>query len=395
MSTTMTGSRRGETGAQLPLLQPNASLNRPTIKPHPSPKFSTMYIPRLQLLSTVFVSMVVGCLLSSIFISVNREPVVNFTNGNFLHRVRQEDDVLASCADAGLIRNKEKPIGKVHWFLGGPDPEVRVESLPTPRSIHDFPKNWDWRNYSGTGLSLTTTVMNQMLPRPCGSCWAFATVSSLSDRIRIAHYKKHGYAGPEIVLSPQVLLDCGMRSFGSCSGGDPRYAHKWIYENGIVDVTCNPYIASHPSWFAVGESCEATQCRTCTSDGVCRVLKNATKYYISEFGTLNATTPEEFELEAMNEIYHRGPIVASMYSHSEEYVNYRGGYILRDSKKYPGTTHVVSLVGWGTTEEGVKYWIVRNSDGMNWGESGFFYAERGTNIYNIESHGAWAVPIVQ
>ncbi|CCI44802.1 hypothetical protein ABG067_000037 [Albugo candida] len=394
MASSATGSRRSELGTQLPLLHQRPSLTDSTTKRRTNLRYLTMDTQRVQLLSTIFVSMVVGCLVASCFISVERDPTVDFTKGDFLHRVRQEDDILASCTDAGLVRNKERPSGKVKWFLGGPDPEVRLESLPGPRSINDFPKNWDWRNYSGTGLSLTTAVMNQMLPRPCGSCWAFATVSSLSDRIRIAHYKKYGHAGPEVVLSPQVLLDCGMRSFGSCSGGDPRYAHKWIYENGIVDVTCNPYIASHPSWFAVGESCEETQCRTCSSDGVCRVLKNARKYHISEFGTLNATTPEEFEIEAMNEIYHRGPIVASMYSHSKEYVNYRGGYILRDSKKYPGTTHVVSLVGWGTTDEGLKYWIVRNSDGMNWGESGFFYAERGTNIYNMESHGAWAVPII-
>ncbi|KAJ8514165.1 hypothetical protein ON010_g18720 [Phytophthora cinnamomi] len=234
-----------------------------------------------------------------------------------------------------------------------------------------------------------------MVPRACGSCWAFATISALSDRIRIARFKKTGKLDTEVLLSPQVLLDCGMRSFGSCHGGDPRYAHKWIHENGIVDLTCNPYIASHPSWMGAGD-CAATQCHTCNLKGECFVLEDPVKYRISEYGTLNFTTSEEFQLQAMNEIYHRGPIVVSMYSLSPEYRQFKGGYILRDSTKYPGTTHVVSLVGWGTdAETGVKYWVVRNSDGTNWGDRGFFLAERGVNIYNMESHGAWAVPIVR
>ncbi|KAH7474720.1 hypothetical protein PRIC1_013153 [Phytophthora ramorum] len=233
-----------------------------------------------------------------------------------------------------------------------------------------------------------------MVPRTCGSCWAFATVSALSDRIRIANFKKTGRLDAEVLLSPQVLLDCGMRSFGSCYGGDPRYAHKWIYENGIVDWTCNPYIASHPSWMGGGD-CGATQCHMCNMKGECFVVEDPVKHHISEYGTLNFTTTAEFELQAMKEIYYRGPIVVSMYSLTSEFKQYKGDYILRDSSKYSSTTHVVSLVGWGVdAKTGVKYWIVRNSMGTHWGGRGFFLIERGVNTFNIENKGAWAVPIV-
>jgi cathepsin X len=352
---------------------------------------------RVRTIASVLAWIALGCAIGSLFHSTSTQIPLDFTHGAFQHHaVTSELDALAtSCRqeknDSGKSVSKKK---NTHWFLGGPDPELRITFLPSMKSIEELPEHWDWRDYNGTGISLLTSVMNQMAPRPCGSCWAFATVSALSDRIRIAKYLKTKKLSTEVVLSPQVLLDCGMRSFGSCSGGDPRYAHKWIHEHGIVDITCNPYIASHPSWFAIGESCAATQCRHCMLDGECKPMKNPKKYYISEYGTLNATTPEEFEIEAMNEIYHRGPIVVSMYSHSKEYINYKGGYVLRDSTKYPGTTHVVSIVGWGIENE-VKYWIVRNSDGTNWGEDGFFLAERGTNIYNMEGHGAWAVPIIE
>lgn len=310
--------------------------------------------------------------------------------------MRQEIDVLAAAAcptDAKKDASSAK-VKDTHWFLGGADPELVLSSLPPIRSLDELPKHWDWRDFNGTGIGLTTAVLNQMAPKACGSCWAFATVSALSDRIRIATYRKYKKLSTEVVISPQVLLDCGMRSFGSCNGGDPRYAHKWIHENGIVDWTCNPYIASHPSWFTSSGSCAATQCRQCELSGECKVVQSPKKYYISEYGTLNATDSDAFQLEAMNEIYHRGPIVVSMYSLTPEYRNYKGGYVLRDATKYDRTTHVVSLVGWGVTDDGLKYWIVRNSDGTGYGDDGFFRVERGTNTYNIESHGAWAVPVV-
>jgi len=45
-----------------------------------------------------------------------------------------------------------------------------------------------------------------------------------------------------------------------------------------------------------------------------------------------------------------GPIACYMYAHSDSFEDYTGG-IITDATQYPGITHVVSLVGWGTDEE--------------------------------------------
>lgn len=46
--------------------------------------------------------------------------------------------------------------------------------------------------------------------------------------------------------------------------------------------------------------------------------------------------------------------------------------------------HAVCIVGWGTDDNGVKYWLLANSWGSNWGDSGFFRVERGINLCGFE-----------
>jgi cathepsin X len=53
---------------------------------------------------------------------------------------------------------------------------------------------------------------------------------------------------------------------------------------------------------------------------------------------------------------------------------------------------VVTISGWGV-DDGVPYWVGRNSFGTHWGEKGWFKLVRGKNALNLENHPCvWAEP---
>merc|ERR1711871_713405 len=84
---------------------------------------------------------------------------------------------------------------------------LQLSPLPhTFTAISDLPKNWDWRRAHGD-INYVVPTLNQHIPQYCGACWIFATIHALSDRIKIAR----NALTPEITLSPQALLNCGIR----------------------------------------------------------------------------------------------------------------------------------------------------------------------------------------
>lgn len=91
----------------------------------------------------------------------------------------------------------------------------------------DLPKSFWWGNVSGTNF--LTVQRNQHIPIYCGSCWAFASTSALSDRIKI----RRNAQWPDVNLSPQVLISCS--DDDGCGGGDAKNAYEWIHKNNITD----------------------------------------------------------------------------------------------------------------------------------------------------------------
>jgi len=102
---------------------------------------------------------------------------------------------------------------------------------------------------------------------------------------------------------------------------------------------------------------------------------------VSEYGTVVG------DENIMSEIYFRGPVSAYINANCIE--EYTGGINMYDTCNSHITNHAIQLNGWGT-ENGIDYWIGRNSWGTYWGEHGFFRIVRGGK-YN-PGRAFWAVP---
>merc|ERR1740123_1278322 len=102
----------------------------------------------------------------------------------------------------------------------------------------------------------------------------------------------------------------------------------------------------------------------------------------------------------MREIYARGPIVCNfatddifMYNYSQnEGVQEEGVYKTNKVYTEDQVDHMMEVAGWGTTDAGTKYWVVRNSWGTYWGDMGWLKMQRGVNEMLMESDCYWAVP---
>ena len=258
-----------------------------------------------------------------------------------------------------------------------PEDAVVVTSRHMKRQ--EVPEEFNW----GQQVDLSPTT-NQLLPSPCGSCWAHAAVGALTDRIIIAR-RKAGDHTPVVPLSPQVLLDCQDANLGSCHGGSALGAYAFIYKHGITDITCAPYAGVDNMYWGEVPSCSDMMCRNCDRFGKCEFV-DSPKQFVKSYGVLSGE-------EAMKaEIYNNGPIACSVYAHSSSFDDYKGG-VIEDSTVYNSTTHVVAVTGWGVTPDGTNFWWGRNSFGTTWGLKGWFQLHRGNNTLDVETHTcAWAIP---
>jgi cathepsin X len=251
---------------------------------------------------------------------------------------------------------------------GKPQPGKILKPL---EPVKDLPEQWIWNAVNGTNY--LTNLRNQHVPSYCGSCWAHAATSALSDRIKIAR----NAAWPDMNVAPQVLISCS--GDDGCHGGEAYNAFEWLSTNEGTDETCSIYRArGHDN----GAKCSSMiKCENCMPGKGCFVPDSYYVFHTEEFGKVSG------EQNMMQEIYQRGPIACGI-AVPDALENYTAG-IFADTTGDMNIVHDISVVGYGV-ENGTKYWTVRNSWGEHFGEDGFVRVIRGTNNIAIETDCAWA-----
>ncbi|CDW75739.1 cathepsin b [Stylonychia lemnae] len=183
----------------------------------------------------------------------------------------------------------------------------------------------------------------------CGSCWAFASSSFLSDRFCI-----HSGGDINVLLAPQDLVSCNYENLG-CSGGQLIGTINYLISEGITSETCMPYQNND-------KACDF-KCINKT--------ESYTKYYCEKDSLTILSETEEIQLELMT----NGPLMVGLTVY-EDFPNYKEGVYEYITGSAVGG-HAIKLIGWGTDENGTVHWICQNQWGADWGENGYVRIKSG------------------
>ncbi|PAV58725.1 hypothetical protein WR25_17599 [Diploscapter pachys] len=251
-----------------------------------------------------------------------------------------------------------------------------------------LPESFDARDW-WTECPMIAHVRDQS---SCGSCWAFGCVEAISDRICIS---TKGKSQP--IISAAELMECCADCGEGCYGGWPYEAWKFWVERGIVtggdyanDATCQPYpfpsCAHSNSAMDICNNGGMFKTPICSQKCQTNYSKdfNADKYYgLVSYGVKND------EEAIMKELVTYGPVEVA-FDVYEDFVHYKSGVYKHTVGELLGG-HAVKLIGYGV-EDGIKYWLIVNSWGSDWGDNGTFKIIRGQNECNIESGVVAGIP---
>jgi hypothetical protein len=245
----------------------------------------------------------------------------------------------------GYSSAMDRPISKLAGFK---EPPGWLNNAYVDRHIPlgaaALPSSFDWRTQNGV-----TPIKNQ---QSCGDCWAFGTVAPLESQILLQ-------CGITVDLSEQFLTSCNLDNW-SCSGG--FWAHDY-HMNKLARNQTTP-----------GAVLESSFPYTATN-GTCGVAYNH-PYRITNWAYI-AGQPIPSVQAIKQAIYSYGPVSAAVYV-GPKFQGYSSGVF--NANETGQVNHAIALVGWNDDlgpDNG--YWILRNSWGAGWGESGYMRIRYGCN----------------
>ncbi len=299
-------------------------------------------------------------------------------------------------------------------------------------------------------MNLLTPALDQA---SCGSCWAFSTCSSLSDRINIGCKKRI----LDTALTPTIPLTCNyfleknqdkvfdvkyvntianlknildnlachgnsvvltcffLQTWGTfrqeCAGYRSSNIINVEYDNTNFGFRSSLVLASNLNFSSevntvtcgafygnIGRSVNASTCFG-------RIV-NDNKLYVRPAQTFRCllyysiedcvTKPENI----MKDILIWGPSVTSFQVYSDFYDFDASKGDVYTSNQDQATIvggHAVSICGWGVhtdpkTQKDIPFWWIKNSWGTGYGEGGYFKMLRGSNHCGIEENVVGMVP---
>eukprot|EP00250_Pteridium_aquilinum_P002349 c12547_g1_i1 orf=297-1412(-) len=240
-------------------------------------------------------------------------------------------------------------------LLGLKLPARKIGSIRRPSHVHHknpaidtqkLSESVDWRS-----LGAVTEVKDQGM---CGSCWAFSATGAIEGANAVA-------TGSLVSVSEQELVTCS--SEDGCNGGLMDEAFEWVLDNGgIATEERYPYESYSGSAGSCNTQLEVAE-KTVTIDGFADV--------------------EPYSEAALMEAVLKQPVSVAIEASAWDFQLYAEGVYNGTCSSDPyDINHGVLLVGYGS-DNGVNYWIVKNSWGSSWGDAGFIRMIRNSSPFGI------------
>lgn len=210
----------------------------------------------------------------------------------------------------------------------------------------------------------------------CGSCWAFAACAVVGAQVTKSTITEN-------VVSPSVqyYINCTAQNFG-CDGGFPVYVYeKMAADKYIVldDPKILPYLQQKENRCEIPPNLTKYEIEL---KGIISVGKDDVGFYpvdnlkgAEQYRSLELHVPSEVLRDKIKKLlFFYGPLTVLIYVDEKLPYISSGIYKSTDTKdgKKMNPNHAVVIAGYGVDLDGDEYWIIRNSWGKDWAESGYF-----------------------
>jgi len=261
-----------------------------------------------------------------------------------------------------------------------------VDDIFSADELRATPSSVDWRTKGAV-----TPVKDQ---GHCGSCWAFSTIGNIEGQHFLA-------TGESVTLSEQELTSCDTHD-GGCQGGLMTQAFDFIVQDRYGEVVksdwypytsndgslpgcggidgkytlCKGFGAGTDSWCT--QFCYNAQGKALCTPDLCDCSPTG-EHVGAKISGHKSLPQDEDQLAAY--VAQNGPVsIAVGVPLGSVWQSYTGGILTRSQCGASPPNHGVLLVGFNK-EQG--YWIVKNSWGEKFGESGYIRLEYGKNTCNL------------
>ncbi|KAF7803344.1 senescence-specific cysteine protease SAG39-like [Senna tora] len=206
-----------------------------------------------------------------------------------------------------------------------------------------FMQNLEYiEKFNSAGNKSYKLGLNQFADLKC--CWAFAAVAAVEGIVQIK-------TGKLTSLSEQQLLDCTSNNDYTnlgCKGGHIDKTFQYIVQNqGLATESDYPYQETQKSCDPPSPTPESN--------------------IIAYQGVPPNDEGQLLQIVALQ------PVSVAI-SSSGDFQFYKEGVFTGSCDTT--LNHAVTVIGYGVSGDGMKYWLVKNSWGTNWGEGGFMRIQR-------------------